>query len=124
MPNAGLPRFVGGRYLYLSSPEYMAEFAVKAMDLGVAAVGGCCGTTAEHIQAMAHAVAGRVPQPPKAATRPGATEAAAVQTASAYSSAPDSPPFTVLPSRPPSRVRALRALGGGSRFRRDHPREE
>jgi len=62
MPNAGLPRLVGGRYLYLSSPEYMAEFARKAADLGAAAVGGCCGTTPEHIRALAASVAGRTPR--------------------------------------------------------------
>jgi homocysteine S-methyltransferase len=85
MPNAGLPRFVGGRYLYLSSPEYMAEFAAKAVDLGVAAVGGCCGTTAEHIRAMARAVAGRAPRPPRGAARLGTAE----------TSAPVSPSFPV-----------------------------
>jgi methionine synthase / methylenetetrahydrofolate reductase (NADH) len=64
MPNAGLPRLVNGRYIYLSSPEYMGDFARKAVDLGVAAVGGCCGTTAEHIRALAQAVASRTPKPP------------------------------------------------------------
>ncbi len=64
MPNAGLPSLVGGRYIYLSSPEYMADFAVRAVDLGVAALGGCCGTTPEHVTAMAEAVRGRVPHPP------------------------------------------------------------
>jgi homocysteine S-methyltransferase len=66
MPNAGLPRLVGGRYLYLSSPEYMADFARKAVDLGAAAVGGCCGTTPEHIKALTEAVEGRTPRPPGA----------------------------------------------------------
>ncbi|HET9234817.1 MAG TPA: bifunctional homocysteine S-methyltransferase/methylenetetrahydrofolate reductase, partial [Candidatus Eisenbacteria bacterium] len=66
MPNAGLPRLVNGRYIYLSSPEYMGDFARKAMNLGVAAVGGCCGTTADHILAMANAVAGCKPKSPGA----------------------------------------------------------
>jgi homocysteine S-methyltransferase len=64
IPNAGLPSLVGGRYLYLSSPEYMAEFARKAVELGAAAVGGCCGTTPEHIEAMAGAVQDLRPTPP------------------------------------------------------------
>ena len=64
MPNAGLPRLVNGRYIYLSSPEYMGDFARKAVNLGVAAVGGCCGTTAEHIRALAQAVASSKPKPP------------------------------------------------------------
>src|SRR5204863_4930786 len=52
MPNAGLPQMVEGRYLYLSSPEYFADFAARAVGLGVRIVGGCCGTTPAHIQAM------------------------------------------------------------------------
>ena len=63
IPNAGLPRLVGGRYMYLSSPEYMADFGRKAADLGVAAVGGCCGTTPVHIEALNQEVAGRRPAP-------------------------------------------------------------
>ena len=43
MPNAGLPQYVGGRFLYLASPEYFAEFAARAIGLGVRLVGGCCG---------------------------------------------------------------------------------
>ncbi len=51
-PNAGLPRLVDGRFIYLSSPEYFAEYAVKFASLGVSLIGGCCGTTPEHIRAM------------------------------------------------------------------------
>ena len=52
MPNAGLPRAVEGRNIYLCSPEYMASFARKAIGAGVQIVGGCCGTTPNHIRAM------------------------------------------------------------------------
>ena len=52
MPNAGLPRAVEGRNIYLCSPEYMASFARKAIAAGVQIVGGCCGTTPNHIRAM------------------------------------------------------------------------
>ncbi len=52
-PNAGFPRFVDGRFIYLSSPEYFAEYARKFLRVGVAIVGGCCGTTPQHIGAMA-----------------------------------------------------------------------
>jgi methionine synthase / methylenetetrahydrofolate reductase(NADPH) len=51
-PNAGIPRSVEGRNLYLCSPEYMASYARKFVDAGVSLVGGCCGTTPEHIKAM------------------------------------------------------------------------
>jgi homocysteine S-methyltransferase len=52
MPNAGLPRAVEGRNIYLCSPEYMASFARKAINAGAQIVGGCCGTTPNHIRAM------------------------------------------------------------------------
>lgn len=52
MPNAGMPRAVEGRNIYMCSPEYMASFARKALKAGVQIVGGCCGTTPNHIRAM------------------------------------------------------------------------
>jgi homocysteine S-methyltransferase len=52
MPNAGVPREVEGRNIYLCSPEYMASFARKFVRAGVQFVGGCCGTTPDHIRAM------------------------------------------------------------------------
>jgi homocysteine S-methyltransferase len=51
-PNAGMPRNVEGRNIYLCSPEYMASYARKFLAAGVRLVGGCCGTTPEHIRAM------------------------------------------------------------------------
>ncbi|MFO7303161.1 MAG: bifunctional homocysteine S-methyltransferase/methylenetetrahydrofolate reductase [Acidobacteriota bacterium] len=55
-PNAGRPRDVDGRNLYLSSPEYMASYARRFVAAGVRLVGGCCGTTPEHTRQMAQAV--------------------------------------------------------------------
>ena len=52
MPNAGMPREVEGRNIYLTSPEYMASFAKKVVRAGATFVGGCCGTTPAHIRAM------------------------------------------------------------------------
>jgi methionine synthase / methylenetetrahydrofolate reductase(NADPH) len=52
MPNAGMPRAVDGRNIYLCSPEYMASFARKFIKAGVRFVGGCCGTTPNHIRAI------------------------------------------------------------------------
>jgi methionine synthase I (cobalamin-dependent)/5,10-methylenetetrahydrofolate reductase len=51
-PNAGMPRSVEGRYIYLWSPEYLASYARKYVRAGVSLIGGCCGTTPEHIRAM------------------------------------------------------------------------
>src|SRR6516165_4102103 len=56
MPNAGVPREVEGRNIYLCSPEYMASFARKAIAAGAQIVGGCCGTTPHHIRAMRSAM--------------------------------------------------------------------
>ena len=50
MPNAGIPERVEGRNIYLSSPEYMAQYANRLLRAGARIVGGCCGTTPEHIK--------------------------------------------------------------------------
>jgi homocysteine S-methyltransferase len=55
-PNAGLPRQVEDRLLYMSTPEYMAEFAKRFYEKGARIIGGCCGTTPDHIREMVRAV--------------------------------------------------------------------
>ncbi|MCY7379091.1 MAG: bifunctional homocysteine S-methyltransferase/methylenetetrahydrofolate reductase [Gemmatimonadaceae bacterium] len=55
-PNAGMPRDVGGRSMYMASPEYMASYARHLVQAGAKVVGGCCGTTPEHIHAMSEGV--------------------------------------------------------------------
>ncbi|HEV8132008.1 MAG TPA: bifunctional homocysteine S-methyltransferase/methylenetetrahydrofolate reductase [Acidobacteriota bacterium] len=55
-PNAGVPRSVEGRNIYLCSPEYMAKYAKRFIHAGAKIVGGCCGTTPEHIRAIRKAV--------------------------------------------------------------------
>lgn len=55
-PNAGIPRSVEGRNIYLCSPEYMASYAKKFAAAGVQLVGGCCGTTPDHIRVMKSAL--------------------------------------------------------------------
>jgi len=55
-PNAGLPREVAGRQMYMASPDYMAKYAKRLIHKGVKFLGGCCGTTPEHIKMMADAV--------------------------------------------------------------------
>ena len=51
-PNAGLPREVGDRKIYMASPEYMASYARRMVEAGARFVGGCCGTTPDHTRAM------------------------------------------------------------------------
>jgi homocysteine S-methyltransferase len=96
-PNAGLPEQVAGRLLYLSSPGYMADYAVKMVQAGARLIGGCCGTTPAYIQAVAtrlSGLSGTAPQvaapdpaiailepaiePEPAATEPPSTLAAAL----------------------------------------------
>jgi homocysteine S-methyltransferase len=55
-PNAGMPRDIGGRRMYMASPEYMATYARHLVQAGAKIVGGCCGTTPEHIHAMVEGI--------------------------------------------------------------------
>ena len=55
-PNAGMPRDVGGRSMYMASPEYMASYARHLIHAGAKIVGGCCGTTPSHIRAIVQGV--------------------------------------------------------------------
>ncbi|MGI8618241.1 MAG: bifunctional homocysteine S-methyltransferase/methylenetetrahydrofolate reductase [Gemmatimonadaceae bacterium] len=66
-PNAGMPREVSGRSMYMASPEYMATYALHLVHAGARIVGGCCGTTPEHIAAM---VEGIRPLSPRTAMAP------------------------------------------------------
>jgi 5-methyltetrahydrofolate--homocysteine methyltransferase len=55
-PNAGLPRMVDGSMVYEAGPDYMAKVALQLRDAGAQVIGGCCGTTADHIEAMTAAL--------------------------------------------------------------------
>lgn len=59
--NAGIPRLVGGQAVYEATPQDMAEYAIKAYAAGARIIGGCCGSTPAHIQAIAAALASQVP---------------------------------------------------------------
>jgi homocysteine S-methyltransferase len=61
-PNAGLPRTVRDRKIYLASPEYMAQYARRMIDAGARFVGGCCGTTPEHVKQVRNAVTAAQPR--------------------------------------------------------------
>ena len=74
-PNAGRPRDIEGRNLYLSSPDYLASYARRFVEHGVRIVGGCCGTTPEHIRQMQAAIRALNPRlaPRLASTRVAVT---------------------------------------------------
>ena len=86
-PNAGMPRAVEGRNIYLCSPEYMAEYTRQFLEAGVQLVGGCCGTTPEHIRWM------------KSALRMGGAKAAATVV-------PSAPKGESVVASPPMRERS------------------
>jgi homocysteine S-methyltransferase len=57
MPNAGRPQYTDGRMIYLSTPEYFSVYTKRLIEKGVRMIGGCCGTTPEHIAKMANSLA-------------------------------------------------------------------
>ena len=61
-PNAGMPREVGGRSMYMASPEYMATYARHLVQAGAKVIGGCCGTTPDHIKSMVEGIRPLVPR--------------------------------------------------------------
>jgi methionine synthase / methylenetetrahydrofolate reductase (NADH) len=76
-PNAGLPKDVGDRKIYLASPEYMATYARRMIEAGARFVGGCCGTTPEHIKKIRDYVASVVPRQVSAVVSRAAVQAPA-----------------------------------------------
>lgn len=89
-PNAGLPRTVGDRKMYMASPEYMAQYARRMIDAGVRFVGGCCGTTPDHTRKMRDAVAALQPRHTSVSVaaevfeRPGAHDPVPIEARSAW----------------------------------------
>jgi methionine synthase I (cobalamin-dependent)/5,10-methylenetetrahydrofolate reductase len=79
-PNAGLPREVDGRKIYMASPEYMGTYAGHLIRKGVRFVGGCCGTTPEHVKWMADAMRAIAPGAVRVAFGAGEQPAAPVPT--------------------------------------------
>jgi homocysteine S-methyltransferase len=65
-PNAGMPRTVDGRNFYMATSEYLAEYAKRFIQTGAHVIGGCCGTTPEHIKAMRSAIRALFPARPNA----------------------------------------------------------
>jgi homocysteine S-methyltransferase len=102
-PNAGKPRDIEGRTIYLSSPEYMASYARRFIQKGVRLVGGCCGTTPEHIRQIKSAV--RLLSPGQ--SRVGVAQVAAAATTAQHPSA-----ATPVPREQKSRL--AHALARGS----------
>jgi homocysteine S-methyltransferase len=90
MPNAGKPRDVEGRNLYLCSPEYMASYARRFIASGVRLVGGCCGTTPEHIRQIKAAVRQMAPAAAHGAARSSTSTVSVADTPNALAAVPRS----------------------------------
>ena len=97
-PNAGSPREVEGRNIYLCSPEYMASYARRFINNGVRLVGGCCGTTPDHIRQIKSAVRALTPATPAKEKTPAASRPA--------------PEIRVIPRTEKSRMANELARGG------------
>jgi methionine synthase I (cobalamin-dependent)/5,10-methylenetetrahydrofolate reductase len=87
-PNAGRPRDIEGRNIYLSSPEYMASYARRFVQRGVRLVGGCCGTTPDHIGQIAAAVKAVAPAVARAGAQHGPGAGARAATGGAVAGVP------------------------------------
>lgn len=90
-PNAGKPRDIEGRNLYLCSPDYMASYARRFVSVGVRLVGGCCGTTPEHIRQMQLAIRAMAPGLARRGRESGETREAHVSVASQPNAQPPAP---------------------------------
>ncbi len=82
-PNSGFPEYVNGRYLYRATPEYFAGMAEEMAAAGAVLIGGCCGTTPDHIREIAARVKGRKPAPRQISTSVPLAERGETQTVAA-----------------------------------------
>jgi homocysteine S-methyltransferase len=104
LPNAGLPQRIEGQFVYAAGPAYLADMTPRFVAAGAAIVGGCCGTTPEHIAAMRATLDALAPA---AEVRPAAASAApstpttrrpvtAPASGGPSPTTPDAPPPTAL----------------------------
>ena len=99
--NAGVPKYVDGHIRYAGTPDLMARYATLALDCGARIIGGCCGTTPEHLRAMRAALDAHVPGP-----RPSLDDIATIL--GGFSSASDGPDGPEGPGKPKHRTSARR----------------
>ena len=109
-PNAGMPRDVGGRSMYMASPEYMATYARHLIQAGAKVVGGCCGTTPDHIRAIVEGVRPLQPRLAVSASGPGVER----HDASGATGGPTRKPGTVEPTPFAERSRFAERIASGA----------
>jgi homocysteine S-methyltransferase len=114
-PNAGKPRDVEGRNLYLCSPDYMASYARRFILHNVRVVGGCCGTTPEHIRQMKSAVRGLAPSTARPAeARVSPTPSAAIGASRAKAGTKAGSPVLTAPVAREQKSRLAHAMARGT----------
>jgi len=128
-PNAGLPSRAGERVIYFSSPAYMAEYAERMVQAGARLVGGCCGTTPQHIAAMREVLDRRLPgrrlppRPSVTVSAPPAREAADVgvrRLPTVLQRKLEAGQFVVTVELDPPRGHAVEKLVQGARLMKAH----
>lgn len=77
LPNSGFPEYVDGRFIYRATPEYFGRMAAEMVQAGASLVGGCCGTTPDHIRHVSEQLRGMLPAPREAAVAVSFPEATA-----------------------------------------------
>jgi methionine synthase I (cobalamin-dependent)/5,10-methylenetetrahydrofolate reductase len=96
LPNAGLPQRIEGQFVYAAGPEYFGQMVDDMLAAGAAIVGGCCGTTPEHIAAMRTALDARAGAPPSAPSVPRRPRSSTATRTDGDGAAGDVPPPTGL----------------------------
>jgi methionine synthase / methylenetetrahydrofolate reductase(NADPH) len=122
MPNAGLPQTVDGRTFYMSTPDYFCVYAKRFIEAGARILGGCCGTTPEHIRKMAESIAQkqtrtriRPADPCREAPRAEPRPRVPLEAKSALSNKVSRGRFAVMVEMTPPRGREVEKLIDGAR---------
>ncbi|HEY6871318.1 MAG TPA: bifunctional homocysteine S-methyltransferase/methylenetetrahydrofolate reductase [Geobacteraceae bacterium] len=113
-PNSGFPEFVDGRYIYRATPEYFADMALEMAQAGASLVGGCCGTTPEHIRRIAEKLHGVRPAARRAAGRveAGAERRAPVPEREGFLARWGKEPVVAVELDPPKGLDCAKVLAG------------
>ena len=113
-PNSGFPEFVDGRYIYRATPDYFADMALEMAQAGASLVGGCCGTTPEHIRRIAEKLKGLRPAPRKKAVRVevGAERQAPAEAKEGFLARWGQSPVVTVELDPPKGLDCARVLAG------------
>ena len=126
-PNAGFPRQVGERIVYVASPAYMAQSVARMIQVGARVIGGCCGTTPEHIAAMRQAIDTASPAHRQPATHFRAPVIGPTPTANPWLQVPRTPlqrkldrgEFVITVELDPPRGHSVEHLVQGAKILRD-----